>query len=122
MALLLYVPQETQCTKDKLPLKLESAFPEEEGLLAAGALATPLDGVLAAVLGERRALELVTPDDCRREFAIRPSFARVRGAPSGCGGGSAPPPRAVGTQLSEFHFLGFRSFHPSNKRSGREPM
>ncbi len=54
MALLLYVPQETQCTKDKLPLKLESEFPEEEGLLAAGALATPLDGVLAAVLGGMR--------------------------------------------------------------------
>ena len=51
--MLLYVPQETQCTKLKLPLALESAFPEEAGLVTAGALLIPeaLDGDLADILG-----------------------------------------------------------------------
>ena len=43
MALLLYVPQETQCTNVMLPLTDESAFPVEAGLLTADALATPAD-------------------------------------------------------------------------------
>lgn len=51
--MLLYVPQETQCTKLKLPLTLESAFPEEAEVVTAGALLIPeaLDGDLADFLG-----------------------------------------------------------------------
>ncbi len=74
--MLLYVPQETQCTNDMLPLTVESAFPEEAGPLAAGALATPEDfaGDLDAFLGG------ICADSCMRfaDDVIR-NGARERG-------------------------------------------
>jgi hypothetical protein len=53
LALLLYVPQEIQCTKDMLPWTEESAFPEEARLPTADGFATPEDfaGDFDAFLG-----------------------------------------------------------------------
>ncbi len=79
--MLLYVPQETQCTKVMLPLTVESAFPEEAGLpTAEGALATPedFDGDLAAFLGGIR--EKNTPTE-----NAYPHFNRASKYLSSCG-------------------------------------
>ena len=47
---------------------------------------------------ERRAPDMVPSDNRRRDFAIRTSAARVRGAPSACG------QRQAGRQAAQFEF------------------